>query len=467
MNKLVTSIQEVIRCCQLKDGMTVSFHHHLRNGDFVLSLVMRTISEMGFRNITVNASSIHEAHASLISLIENKVVTGIDTDYISESVGRIVSEAKMSRPVTLRTHGGRASAIRSGEVKIDIAFIAAPAADCMGNLNGTDGPSACGSLGYAMEDASMADKVVVITDNLVPYPLSRVSIDETHVDYVVKVDSIGNPSGIVSGTTKITRDPVGLKMAQLATQVIEGSGLLEDGFAFQTGAGGASLAVTMYLKETMKRLGVTGSYALGGITGYMVDLLEEHLFESIQDVQCFDLAAVQSLKNNPNHREISASCYASAYAKSCAVNNLDVVILGATEIDTNFNVNVHTDSNGSIMGGSGGHGDAANGAKLSIIVAPSFRTRLPTIRDRVTCVSTPGKDVDVLVTQMGIAVNPQNAQLRQRLLDCKLPIVDIHELKARVEKMTDRPSEISRGEIPVAHVLDRNNKLLDVIYNVI
>ena len=36
MNKLVRSIREAVSLSGVKDGMTVSFHHHLRNGDFVL-----------------------------------------------------------------------------------------------------------------------------------------------------------------------------------------------------------------------------------------------------------------------------------------------------------------------------------------------------------------------------------------------------------------------------------------------
>ena len=90
---------------------------------------------------------------------------------------------------------------------------------------------ACGSLGYAFSDAIHAGKVVVITDNLVPYPLKDTSINEGYVDYVVQVEQIGDPARIVSGTTKITRDPVGLRIAGLAAQVVKHSGYLKDGFS--------------------------------------------------------------------------------------------------------------------------------------------------------------------------------------------------------------------------------------------
>ena len=165
------------------------------------------------------------------------------------------------------------------------------------------------------------------------------------IDYVVCIDAIGDPNGIVSGTTRITRDPVGLVMAERAAQVIKASGLLRDGFSFQTGAGGATLAAAQFLKDIMLRENIHGSFGLGGITGYMVDMLNAGCFDALLDVQCFDLKAVESIRENPKHREISASHYAGPSSASAAVDSLDVVLLGATEVDTDFNVNVHTDSN--------------------------------------------------------------------------------------------------------------------------
>jgi citrate lyase subunit alpha/citrate CoA-transferase len=346
---------------------------------------------------------------------------------------------------------------------IDVAFIAAPACDPMGNCSGKYGPSACGSLGYAVPDALYAKKVVIITDNLVPYPLTDFTIPESYVDYVVTVDAIGNPKGIVSGTTRITRDPVGLVMASYAAKVIEASGLLKDGFSFQTGAGGASLAAAKFLKDIMLEKNIKGSFGLGGITGYMVDMLRAGCFQKLMDVQCFDLQAVESLREDPRHQEISAMHYASPSAKSAVVNSLDVVILGATEVDTDFNVNVHTDSNGLIMGGSGGHSDTAAGSKLAMIIAPLQRARLPIVTDHVHCISTPGKDIDVLVTQAGIAVNPKNADLADRLKAAGLPIVDIRQLKEKAERLTGVPAHLPRGERVVANVISRDGELLDVI----
>ena len=464
--KLVHSIREAIQLAGLKDGMTVSFHHHLRNGDYVLNMVMEQIAQLGIRDLTVNASSLFDAHMPLLDHIGNHVVTQIQTNYIAAGLGRAISQGIMDKPVQFRTHGGRPSDISLGRTPIDVAFIAAPAADPMGNCSGKYGKSACGSLGYAFADAMFAKKVIVITDNLMPYPLMDWSISEDYVDYVVTVDAIGNPKGIVSGTTQITRDPVGLVMASHAAKVIEASGLLKDGFSFQTGAGGASLAAAKFLKDIMLKKQIQGSFGLGGITGYMVDMLHAGCFRSLMDVQCFDLKAVESIRTDPRHQEISAMQYASPSSRSAVVDSLDVVILGATEIDTDFNVNVHTDSNGYIMGGSGGHSDTAAGAKLAMIIAPMFRARLPIVTDRVNCISTPGRDIDVLVTQGGIAVNPKNVDLTNRLVSAGLPVIDIHELKEKTERITGTPEHLTKGDRTVAEVIYRDGSLLDTIYNV-
>lgn len=49
MSKLVASIKEAIEKCELRDGMTISFHHHMRNGDYVLNMVLDEIAKMGIK----------------------------------------------------------------------------------------------------------------------------------------------------------------------------------------------------------------------------------------------------------------------------------------------------------------------------------------------------------------------------------------------------------------------------------
>lgn len=463
MSKVVGSLREAISAAGLRDGMTVSFHHHLRSGDYVINMVMNEIAAMGIKNLTVNASSLFDVHAPLAEHIKSGVITKIITDYMSAGLGKYISAGIMEQPVEFMTHGGRPTAIMQGKTPIDVAFVAAPAADGDGNCTGKIGRSACGSLGYAFADAEYAKKTIIITDGLCE-KLEEPSIDGKFVDFVVCADEIGDPRGIVSGTTTITRDPVGLIMARDAADVIKYSGLLKEGFSFQTGAGGASLAAAKFLMDIMLEEKIRGSFGLGGITGYMVDMLRAGCFEELRDVQCFDLKAVESIRTDPRHHEIGAFEYASPANGHAWVNFLDAVILGATEIDTDFNVNVHTDSAGIIMGGSGGHSDTAAGAKLAMVIAPLFRARQPIITDRVNCISTPGKDIDVLVTQYGIAVNPKNEELRDRLIRAHMPVVSIEELKAKAESLCGVPKALEHGERVVAKVIGRSGEVQDLIY---
>lgn len=462
-NKIVENIREALLKCQIKDGMTISFHHHLRNGDYVLNMVLEEVAKLGIKDIKVAASSIFPVHAPLVEHISNGVVTGLYSNYMSGPVADAVSKGMLKYPAIMHTHGGRARAIESGDLNIDIAFIAAPTCDSYGNINGVYGPSACGSLGYAIPDAMYAKCVVAITDNLVSYPACPIEISQEYIDYIVKVESIGDPKGIVSGTTQITKDPVGLKIAKMATEVIEASGLLKDGFSFQTGAGGISLAVAKYVRDVMKEKRIKGSFAAGGITGYIVDMFMEGLFEALFDVQCFDLKAVESYRKNAAHQGMSASLYGNPHNKGAVVNNLDVMILGATEIDLDFNVNVTTGSDGKIMGGSGGHSDTAAGSKLAIVVSKLLKGRLPIVVDKVTTVTTPGETVDVLVTERGIAVNPKRQDLLEKLKVTNLPIMTIEELKNMAENMVGVPDKIEFDDKIVAVVEYRDGTVIDVV----
>ena len=461
--KVLESIDQALDRLNIKDGMTISFHHHLRNGDHVLNMVVGALAKRNIKDLTIAASSIFPVHAPLVKHMKSGVVTGIVANYMSGPVPEAISRGSLKKPAIMQTHGGRARAIESGDLHIDVAFIAAPTADTYGNINGVEGKSACGTLGYALADAEYADQTIAITDNLVSFPACPIGISQVFIDYVVQVESIGDPQGIVSGTTKITKDPAALIIAKRAAEVIKASGLVKDGMSFQTGAGGTSLAVAAELKKIMQREGVVGSFASGGITGYLVEMLEEGLFKTLFDVQCFDLKAIESYKSNVRHQFMSASMYGNPHNKGAVVNNLDIMILGATEIDIEFNVNVTTGSNGVIIGGSGGHSDTAAGSKLSIVVTNLMKARPPIIKDRVTTITTPGESVDVVVTERGIAVNPRRVDLIQKLSKTKLPLMTIEELKRMAEKITGVPKGLETSEKIVAVVEYRDGSVIDVV----
>ena len=464
-DKLVNSLREAIEASGLRDGMTISTHHHLRNGDAILNAVVKEIDAMGIKDIKVASSSVHPVHAEMIPYIQKGVITGIETG-VNGLIGEMASKGELNCPITVRTHGGRARAVIAGDVQVDVAFISAPCCDKYGNMNGQSGPAACGSLGYAFTDAQYAKHVIAVTDNLVPYPAVPVSIPMSLVDNVVVVESLGDPKKIVSTTTRITRDPVGLQIAKYASQVIECSGLLKDGFSFQTGSGGISLAVADRVKQLMSAGNIKGSFGCGGITGYFVDMLEQGLFKALFDVQCFDLKAVDSIARNQNHLEMSADLYANPYNAGCVVNMLDTVILGATEVDVDFNVNVNTESNGYLLHNTGGHSDAAAGASLSIITAPLIRGRLPIIRDAVTTVTTPGATIDAIVTERGIAVNEHQKELKKELIKRKVPVMDIHDLQKLAISITGEPKPVEFTDDVIAVIEYRDGSIIDAVRRV-
>ncbi|MGH6946758.1 MAG: citrate lyase subunit alpha, partial [Kiloniellales bacterium] len=432
--KLLPSLRAAVEACELEDGATVSFHHHLRNGDAVLCAVMAEIAALGLRDIRLAPSALFPVHAPLVEHIRNGVVTGIATAYMAGPVADAVARGWLATPAVLQTHGGRARAIESGALAIDAAFVAAPTADSEGNLNGAAGRSACGPLGYPMVDVAHARRVVAIADNLVPCPAAPLEISGEAVDYVVQVDSIGDARQIVSGITRVTGEPAGLGIAAAAARAIEASGLLEEGFSFQTGAGGISLAVAAALGKVMAARGVVGSFASGGITGPIVELFHAGLFRALFDVQCFDLEAVESYRRDEAHRAISASRYASPDNGHAVVERLDAVALGAAEVDLDFNVNVTLGADGRIIGGSGGHSDTAAGAKLALVTTRLGAGAHPKIVERVACVTTPGETIDAVVTEEGIAVNPRRPELRERLAAAGLAPVSIEELRDKAER---------------------------------
>ncbi|MCF4150799.1 citrate lyase subunit alpha [Dethiosulfovibrio sp. F2B] len=464
-SKVKDDMKKVIEASGLEDGMTVSFHHHLRNGDAVLPAVMAAIEEMGIKDLAIASSSLTAAHDCVADYVRKGVVTRIFTSGARGEVGKCISAGELDIPVVIRSHGGRARAIEEGSISIDVAFLGAPACDRYGNMTGAIGQSGCGSLGYAKIDAAYARHVVAVTDNLVDAPLTHVSIPQYLVDQVLLVESLGDPSKIASGAARITRSPVDLKVAENAYELVLASGLLRPGVSFQVGAGGASLAVAAFVRDYMREKKIKGSWGCGGITGYMVSMLEEGLFDGLFDVQSFDAAVRDSLFKNPRHVEIDASWYANPFNKGCVVNDLDVVVLAALDVDTDFNVNVMTGNNGELRGASGGHCDTAAGAKLTVVVAPSFRGGIPTIKDEVQTVVTPGETVDAVVTERGICINPRRKDLLEAARRARLNVKDIHDLKTEVEKMTGIPSkpDFDRSKV-VALVEYRDGTIIDSIY---
>ena len=468
MSKLVKDLRSAIQLCGLEDGMTISFHHNLRGGDTIAGDIVRVIAALGIKDLTIAPSSLLPGHDVLIPYIEDGTITRIQTSGVTPQIGKLLQQKNILKsPVEMRTHGSRSTAFFDGKIHVDVAFIAASCADKYGNCNASEGLSAFGSMGYSMVDATYADKVVVVTDHLSSEPVYPVSINQSYINFVVQVESIGDPKGIATTSLKPSKNPLDLAIAELTAQMIVHSGALYDGCRIQTGAGKISLSVVSYLERYMEKHQIAADFAMGGITQMLVRLLEKGLVKALYDVQSFDLGAIHSLSKNKRHMEVSSQAYADPLVKGGAiVNHLDFTILGATEIDTSFNVNVVTDSNNQLISGAGGHGDSADGAQLSIITAPLYRLKYPTITDRVNTICTPGRCVDVFVCEKGIAVNTgidHNRELACRLREAGLPVKTIQDLKIEAERYTGKLPPLRKGERTVAKVLWRDGSVLDEI----
>lgn len=471
-DKLLGSLTEAVRACGLRDGMTISFHHSFREGDMVVGQVMEAVRALGIKGLRFAPSAVvNLSNFSLAEYVEDGTIARVEASGIRGELGDRLMDGsiRLAEPVILRPHGARPRAIEMGELEIDVAFIAASASDAYGNCTGQIGTNVCGSLGYSFVDAHNAGKVVVVTDTLVDYPCCPASISQQYVDYVVKVDRVGDSGRIGAGAARLTRNPRDLMIAERAADVIAASRRFREGFSFQTGAGAISIACTRFLAGRMRERGVKASFALGGITASIIDMYDAGLVRVVECSQSFDAQAAAAILSRPGVLEIDNADYANAFNKGNFLDHLDFGVLGALEIDTDFNVNLLTSSSGRMMGGLGGGPDVAAGADISIVTLPIVRGRTPCVVGRVFTCCTPGETVACVVTQAGIALNPRHKryeELREDLERAGVAVVEIEALRRLAEEITGTPEPIRTTERVVAVVEYRDGTVVDVIRQV-
>ena len=463
-NKLVPSLKEALIKAGLKDGMTISTHHHFRNGDIIAVQIFDIAHELGIKDLRWFPSASFPCQEPLIKYMEDGTINRIEGS-MNGPLGKFCSEGKMKGIGVLRSHGGRYQAVQDGDVQIDIAVIAAPTADTFGNANGVNGPAACGLLGFALADSQYADKVIVVTDNLVPFPCIPWQIHGNYVDYTVKVDKVGIPEKIISGTTRITKSPDRLLIAEMTAKFCDEAGIIKDGFSYQAGAGGTSLSIGNYFGDMLRERGIKARFIRAGSNKYPVEMLEEGLVDYILDGQTFDLEGVRSMRENPNHINTSPFTSYNYHGKGNFATMVDVVILGATEVDVNFNANVVTHSDGYLLHGMGGWQNCLF-SKCTILPIPLFRDRIPVIKDEVTTICGPGELIDVIVTERGIAINPKRIDLIEKLKGSELPIKTIEELKNEAEKICGVPAKPKLSDEIVAVIKWVDGTIIDAVRKV-
>ncbi|MBN3034029.1 MAG: hypothetical protein JW861_00435 [Bacteroidales bacterium] len=463
-NKLVPDLKEALIRAGIRDGMTISTHHHFRDGDLIANQVFDAAHELGIKSLRWFPSASFPCHQHVIKYLEDGTIHHIEGS-MNGALGRFCSEGRMQGMGVLRSHGGRYQSVQDGEVRIDIAVIAAPTADPFGNANGVEGPAACGLLGFALADSQYADRVIVVTDNLVPFPCIPWQIHGNYVDFVVKVDQVGIPEKIVSGTTQITRSPDRLYIAELTARFCDEAGIIRDGFSYQAGAGGTALSIGNYFRDILRKRGWKARFIRAGSNKYPVEMLEEGLVDYILDGQTFDLEGVRSMRENPNHVNTSPFTSYNYHGKGNFATMVDVVILGATEVDLQFNGNVVTHSDGYLLHGIGGWQNCLF-SRCTILPIPLFRDRIPVIRDKVTTLCGPGELIDVIVTERGIAINPLRTDLIEKMNGSGLPVKTIDQLKDEAEKICGKPSSPELDDELVAVVKWVDGTVLDAIRKV-
>jgi citrate lyase subunit alpha/citrate CoA-transferase len=444
--------------------MTISTHHHFRNGDMVANQVFDCAKELGVKDLRWFPSAAFPCHEYLIKYLEDDTISHIEGS-MNGPLGRFCSNGRMKKTAVLRSHGGRYQAIQDGEVKIDIAVVGAGCADVFGNAHGLSGDSASGLLGFALADSQYAQKVIVVTDNLIPFPCVPWQIQGNYVDYVVKLDKIGITDKIVSGTTEVTKSPDRLLIAELTARFCDVTGIIKDGFSFQAGAGGTALSIGIYFAEIMRKSGIKARFARGGSNKYLVKMLEEGLIEYILDGQTFDLEGIRSMRENLNHVWTSPFTSYNYHSKGNFAGMVDVVILGATEVDLNFNANVVTHSDGYLLHGLGGWQNCLF-SKNVILPVPLFRDRIPVVVEEVTTLCGPGELIDVIVTERGIAINPLRADLIEKAKSSGLPLKSINELKEEAERICGKPDKPKLTDKIIAAIKWVDGTVIDVVREV-
>ena len=459
-DKQLASLAAAFDRFDIGDGAVLSFHHHYRNGDQLMNAVLSEAARRGLRGLTIAPSSLFPVHAPLAAHIHSGVIGDVITDYAKGPVTDAMLSGALRGPALLQSHGGRARALATGDLKVDVAFIGASLAQADGACTGRGGALPCGPLGYAMVDAAYAGRTVVCSHEITPDPMPHTDIPASQVDAVISFPNPGEVSGIASDTTLAAQTPQARQIGDLVAQVIVAAGLMRDGLSLQTGAGGYSLSAVPVIGNAMANAGVRGSFLSGGITGSHVALQRAGLFERIHDVQCFDTEAVRSSISNPDHLGMSAAQYASPLMPEAVVNGLGVMVLGAVEIDSQFNVNVTIGGDGRLIGGPGGHPDAAQGAALTIVTTGLTAGGFAKLMDHARGVTTQGDGVDVIVSDQGIAVNPRRPDIASDLWRAGINVCEFTQLAALASSAAKR-RRCAPAIAPRLLIEDRAGGLLD------
>lgn len=175
------------------------------------------------------------------------------------------------------------------------------------------------------------------------------------------------------------------------------------------------------------------------------------------------------MRENPAHVNTSPFTSYNYHGKGNWAPYVATAVLGATEVDTNFQANVVSHSDGYLLHGIGGWQNTLFG-ECSILAFPLFRGRIPIVMKEVTTVTAPGEMIGAVITERGIAVNPKHRNgpaILDRIKGSGLPLTTIEELYEIGQKMcgTPQPPDIDRDH-PIAVIKWVDGTVIDTVYKV-
>lgn len=495
VDSLVDAFKEALRKKGIgeKGKKVITFQHNLRGGDLAGPMVWKAAKESGLKDMVYSPSATLPAHRKVLELhgAENVFTGKFVRKYVDERVfsrilgsmnvdigALLVEDYSQLRPGIFWSHGLRSAVTResieafrswdifkNGLLEPNLIVVLASASDKYGNCTGLDGPNLFGGMGFAWNDLENLNRdnayVVVVTDTIAEKPPINTQVPHWYIDAVVPIEKIGY-SEYIGGTGKLAvATGVHKEVAETVVEIIKALGILEkkDGFSYQMGAGKIPLDVIRQLTEIMKHnKSIRATFSMGGAATYHLEQLVKGYLQELWDGQSFSKEAIESLKSNDgnhkNHRSMNVRHSYDPFYDSI-INHIDFGILGGLQFlcDNDNNIRAAGLNSRIIEGkvypyaGTGGSLDMAAGIHQGggIVIYTTIAARpdkgiISIVKeDEFGSATIPGEYIDILVTELGVVVNPLSQHF-ERLVRSLSAVKGINlmgagELRREVEKL--------------------------------
>ena len=94
-NKLLPDLKSALIKAGIKDGMTISTHHHFRYGDLLANELFRVIGELGVKDLVWFPSAAFPCHEPIIKYLEDGTIHHIEGS-MNGPLGRFTSQGRMN-----------------------------------------------------------------------------------------------------------------------------------------------------------------------------------------------------------------------------------------------------------------------------------------------------------------------------------------------------------------------------------